>query len=239
MIKAGRTVQAVDRTLGILEQMAQIGRAATLTEISKKVGLNISTTHRLLYTLISQGYAEQDYITGRYRLGYKTIQIGQSALLSLDIRREATPWLERLGRKTERSLYLCVRLQEELIVIYRYLIEGQNAAIPPVGGRMPIYSTVPGRLFLNMQKNPSTEPLWSYYVAEDQKDDGCKELAVPVFDHTMRPIGAITLVSLNDPEICQFLPMLQCSAWEISRQLGAEGAPGGNRGLGKAYKFGG
>ncbi|HEX2952402.1 MAG TPA: IclR family transcriptional regulator [Bacillota bacterium] len=239
MAKVGRTVQAVDRTLGIMEEMAQIGRPATLTEISKKVGLNISTTHRLLYTLIAQGYAEQDYITGRYRLGYKAIQIGQSALLSLDIRREATPRLERLGEQIARSLYLCVRLQEELIVIYRYLIEGQNAAIPPVGGRMPIYSTAPGRLFLNMQKNSSTEPLWSYYVAETKDDEGCKELVVPIFDHTLRPIGAITLVSLNDTEVCQFLPALQSTAWEISRQLGAEGAPGGNRNLGNSYKFGG
>lgn len=239
MAKIGRTVQAVDRSLAIMEQMAEIGRPATLTEISKKVGLNISTTHRLLYTLIAQGYAEQDFISGRYRLGYKAIQIGQSALLSLDIRREATPRLERLGEQLSRSIYLCVRLQDELIAIYRYLIEGQNAAIPPVGGRLPIFSTVPGRLFLNMQKSASVEPLWSYYVSETKEEDGWRELAVPVFDHTQKAMGAITLVSLHDEDVCKYLPSLQTVAWEISRQLGAEGAPGGMKSTSIAYKFGG
>ena len=227
MAKVGRTVQAVDRTLGIMEKMAQIGRPATLTEISRKVELNISTTHRLLYTLISQGYAEQDFITGRYRLGCKAIQIGQAALLSLDIRRAAAPWLEKIGEQLRRSVYLCVRTQDELIVIYRYLIEGQNAAIPPVGSRLPIISTIPGRLFINLQKNNSYEPAWHYHVTEVRKEEGCRELCVPVFDHTARPLGAITLVSLSEEEILQYLPVTQEAAWEISRQLGAERIPSG------------
>lgn len=225
MAKIGRTVQAVDRTLAIMDHMARFGRPVTLTEISKSVGLNISTTHRLLYTLIAQGYAEQDFITGRYRLGCKSIQVGQSALYSLDLRRAAVPWLKRLEDKLERSLYLSVRNGDEILVIYRSSHEGEANIIPDVGVPMSIESTVPGQLFIKLQKATNSEP-WNMRIHEVGQRMGSGELSVPVFDHTLRAVGVLTIISTHNEDICKYLPSLQETAWEISRQLGVEGIPG-------------
>lgn len=229
MSKMGRTVQAVDRTLAIMEQMAQIGRPATLTEISKGVGLNISTTHRLLYTLISQGYAEQDFITGRYRLGCKAIQVGQSALYSMEIRRAAIPWLERMTMSLKRSLYLAVRNGDTLFVVFRSVSEGDNKILPQVGEEISVFDTLPGQLFVRIQKANPSEPAWNIYVHQNKSKESIGQLAVPVFDHSLRAVGAITIVSKHDEDLCQYLPELQETAWEISRQLGVDGIPGMQR----------
>ena len=45
-------IQSVDRALFLLETIAEAGGEATLTELANRTGLNISTCHHLLATLI-------------------------------------------------------------------------------------------------------------------------------------------------------------------------------------------
>ena len=75
-----KTVQSVERTLLIMEAMAENGGPMTLSEISNEVGLKVSTVHRLLKTLIYKGFADQDPYTGKYHLGVKAFRIGNTAL---------------------------------------------------------------------------------------------------------------------------------------------------------------
>ena len=49
----GHSIQSVDRALFLLETIAEAGGEATLTDLANRTGLNISTCHHLLATLIS------------------------------------------------------------------------------------------------------------------------------------------------------------------------------------------
>ena len=51
------SIQSVDRALFLLETIAEAGGEATLTDLSVRTGLNISTCHHLLATLIQRGFA--------------------------------------------------------------------------------------------------------------------------------------------------------------------------------------
>src|SRR5713226_4356792 len=63
------SIQSVDRALFLLETIAEAGGEATLTELATRTGLNISTCHHLLATLIKRGFAAK--VQGRrlYALG--------------------------------------------------------------------------------------------------------------------------------------------------------------------------
>src|ERR1043165_1834594 len=71
-------IQSVDRALFLLETIAEAGGEATLTELSHRTGLNISTCHHLLATLIRRGFATK--VPGRrlYALGARIFYLGHA-----------------------------------------------------------------------------------------------------------------------------------------------------------------
>lgn len=52
----GRTIQSVERALNVLEIVAQERDGVTVSDISERLGLNISTCHHLITTLVKKGF---------------------------------------------------------------------------------------------------------------------------------------------------------------------------------------
>lgn len=104
--KADRhSIQSVDRALFLLETIAEAGGEATLTELSTRTGLNISTCHHLLATLIKRGFAAK--VQGRrlYALGARILYLGH-ACLQVDLPRRAQPYLEAVNQATGETVHL-------------------------------------------------------------------------------------------------------------------------------------
>ena len=98
-------IQSVDRALFLLETIAEVGGEATLTELATRTGLNISTCHHLLATLIQRGFAAK--VPGRrlYALGARILYLGH-ACLQVDLPRRAHPYLESINSATGETVHL-------------------------------------------------------------------------------------------------------------------------------------
>jgi IclR family acetate operon transcriptional repressor len=109
-----RSIQSVDRALFLLETIAEAGGEATLTDLSNRTGLNISTCHHLLATLIKRGFAAK--VPGRrlYALGARILYLGH-ACLQVDLPRRAQPYLEAVNRATGETVHLA-GLQGDTVV---------------------------------------------------------------------------------------------------------------------------
>jgi IclR family acetate operon transcriptional repressor len=109
------SIQSVDRALYLLETIAEAGGEATLTELANRTGLNISTCHHLLATLIKRGFATK--VTGRrlYALGARICVLGH-ACLQVDLPRRAQPYLEAINQATGEAVHLAA-LQGDTIVV--------------------------------------------------------------------------------------------------------------------------
>src|SRR5215510_3347224 len=106
-------IQSVDRALYLLETIAEAGGEATLTELATRTGLNISTCHHLLATLIQRGFATK--VPGRlYALGARIIYLGH-ACLQVDLPRRGQPYLEAINQATGETVHLAA-LQGDSIV---------------------------------------------------------------------------------------------------------------------------
>ena len=66
-----------ERCLSVLELLAEGAKSLTLGEIAERLEEPKSGIHRLLSTLVSQGWAEQDMQTGLYSLTMRLTLIGQ------------------------------------------------------------------------------------------------------------------------------------------------------------------
>ncbi len=108
------SIQSVDRALYLLETIAEAGGEATLTELATRTGLNISTCHHLLATLIKRGFAAK--VPGRrlYALGARILYLGH-ACLQVDLPRRAQPYLEAVNRATGETVHLAA-LQGDAVV---------------------------------------------------------------------------------------------------------------------------
>jgi IclR family acetate operon transcriptional repressor len=108
------SIQSVDRALFLLETIAEAGGEATLTELATRTGLNISTCHHLLATLIKRGFAAK--VSGRrlYALGARILYLSH-ACLQVDLPRRAQPYLETINRVTGETVHLA-GLQGDAVV---------------------------------------------------------------------------------------------------------------------------
>jgi IclR family acetate operon transcriptional repressor len=107
------SIQSVDRALLLLETIAEMGGEATLTELSIRTSLNISTCHHLLATLIKRNFVAK--VPGRrlYALGGRILYIGH-ACLQVDLPRRAQPYMESVNQSTGETVHLAA-LQGDVI----------------------------------------------------------------------------------------------------------------------------
>jgi len=145
-----KTVQSVERALSILEILADYGAPMHLGQISEQARLRPSTAHRLLGTLISCGFVEQD-TESRYRLGLKVFRIGNAATYVTDIRQIAAPYMQELLERCNETVNLAVLDKGE--VVYIDQLESNNIVVvrmfARVGNRGPAYCTGSGKVLLS------------------------------------------------------------------------------------------
>ena len=152
MPEAGKSnrynIRVVDRAISVLNVLAD-GKPRTLTELSKEIEINSSTTFRLLATLLSHNFIKQENSTGQYRLGLACLELARAYSTGNEIRHIALPVLEALRNATKETVHLAVL--DELEIIYLEKLEGLHAIglmSSRVGRRAPAYCTGIGKALL-------------------------------------------------------------------------------------------
>ena len=82
-------------------------RALSLSEISRRSELSLSTTHRLVHELLSWGALERD-TNGRYSICVRLLELAALAPRGLDLREAAFPCLDELHHRTRGNVHLAV-----------------------------------------------------------------------------------------------------------------------------------
>jgi DNA-binding IclR family transcriptional regulator len=145
----GRTVTS--KVLSILGAFDAAHPWLTLTDVARRSGLPLSTTHRLVAEL-EEWQALSRSSDGRLRVGLRLWELGQLAPGSLQGR--AHPWLQELFTTTGENVHLAVR--DGLEVLYVDKVYGRRAVpiVSRTGGRLPMHPTGVGRALL------AFEPEW-------------------------------------------------------------------------------
>jgi IclR family transcriptional regulator, KDG regulon repressor len=138
--------------LGVLEAVTNADHPpATIDELSVRVGLTRSNTHRTLQTLIHAGYVTKDELTGRYRGTVRLFELGVRQLAQLDVRKVALPAMRTLADRTHETVHLSV--MDGIDVVYIEKIDSPQPvrAYSMIGGRAPAYAVATGKALLAYQ----------------------------------------------------------------------------------------
>ncbi len=111
-----KKIQSVERALLMLEYLAKTGGPARLRDISQFLGINVSTCHHLLSTLMDHGFVDQAAGRG-YLLGSKMAQLAGCEADQFDLSDIALGELRALNEATGETVHLAVRQGRELATV--------------------------------------------------------------------------------------------------------------------------
>jgi len=144
-LSASSGVQSLERAFDLLEELADAGGILTLSELAARSGLPLPTIHRLLRTLVRQGYVRRTP-DRRYALGPRLIRLGESAGRLLG--GQAGPFLTELTAATGETANLAVL--ESGAVVYVGQVPSPHAVrmFTEVGRRVEPHCTAVGKVLL-------------------------------------------------------------------------------------------
>lgn len=105
----------LERTLGVLELLAQNARGLPLFEIAERLKIPRSATHRVLSSLADHGYVRQERHHGTYELTAKIASLAFSFLAGTGITDLAQPILDHLARESAELVRLALIDGRELV----------------------------------------------------------------------------------------------------------------------------
>ena len=221
--KAEYTIQAVINALELLEQFKGDIQELGVTELSKRLALHKNNVFRLLATLESKGYIEQNKLTENYRLGIKCLELGQNYLKHTGLLRQARPIMEDLVAACNENVYLSVLRGKK--VVYIDVVESNQPVrvVSRIGSQLPPYCCASGKAQLaalldlgeDIEKyiekplqpitantKTSIESLLKeleivkkkgFAIDDEEVDVGVRCVGAAIRDYTKRVIGAISI----------------------------------------------
>ncbi|MFF8970806.1 IclR family transcriptional regulator [Streptomyces sp. NPDC014995] len=242
------TRSAPDRLLSVLAAFDHAHPELSLTAISRRAGLTLTTAHRLVAALTEWGALERDE-SGTYHVGLRLWEVAALAPRGLALRQAALPYLEDLYEATHENVQLAVRDGRE--VVYTEWLSGHSAVGVRirVGARWPLHVTGVGLALLayggtELQEAYCAAPLCSYTdhtitdparlrrvlaevrrsgvaVSDRQVTDDALSVAAPVRGPGGAVVAAVSVVvPYADARVPVLVPAVRLAARGISRALG-------------------
>jgi len=216
-------VRAVDRALALLGAFRDEDGPLGLAELSRRVGLNMTTALRLLQTLEAPGFVQR-LPSGGYLLGATLLLLGERFRRSLRLENHVLPALERLRTETDESAVFFARDGEQRRCLYRLDSPQLVRAYAPVGEVFPLGHGAHGRALIALEDDtaPPTLPV----VTRAERHPDLAAIAAPVLDAGGAVVGSIGVsVPLYrfTPEmeaLCRRLTMRE--AVQVTRELGGD-----------------
>lgn len=142
--------QSVLRALAMLEAFTDEQPAWTATDLAEAIGLNRTTTYRLLTALESMELVARDPATETYRLGSGLIALGSRAQRANSVREIGRAELEQLADMTGETATLEIPSGAEMVIIEEIPGEFVTSGSQHIGSRWPIYATSTGKAILSL-----------------------------------------------------------------------------------------
>lgn len=144
--------QSLERGLAILSSFTPTRPLLGISELARTVELSRSTAHRYVATLAELGYLQQDPATRKYRLGPRVLDLGFSAINSMELREIAAPHLRELSDETGHTVNMAILDGVDIVYVERCRSARQGQREIDlnlhVGSRLPAYCTSLGKVLL-------------------------------------------------------------------------------------------
>lgn len=138
------------KAVKILDLLSQRSEAVSMTDISKYTDITLSTTNKILDTLLLIGLVSRDEETRKFTLGPRLFQFANASLIQFDIARETFTPLKHLHEKVGTTVNLGKLENNEVLFINKFTdIESSKKVSSRIGFSQPLYCTAMGKAMLS------------------------------------------------------------------------------------------
>ncbi len=214
----------IERMCAVLNAFSEEEKILTLSEISRRIRLPKSTTHRFLTALAEQGLLYKEPGGHGFRLGYQLFRWGMLAQRSIDFRNLALPILKKLCQVTGETAVLSVRDGNAGIWIEQIESEQAFRIAKREGVRLMLHAGASSKVLLAFLEDEEINKILSqielvplqintivdknelrrelqitrqqgYATSFEETDRGAMGIAAPVYDHYNKLIAGIGIVA--------------------------------------------
>jgi IclR family KDG regulon transcriptional repressor len=218
--KSDYLIQSVSRALDILEAFTATEGELGVTELSRRLKLHKNNVFRLLATLETRGYVEQDMESGNYRLGMKTFEVASVFTHHLGLVRQARPVLAQLAQATGEAAYLGVLDGPSVVSVDMVDTVQPVRVVTHLGRRVAAHAAALGKAQLAFRSREEREEMWKlqaparltgrtlvdllrleeelarvaqreWALEDEELEPGVRGLAAPIRDYARRVVGAL------------------------------------------------
>lgn len=216
-------VQVLDRTIAVLQAVADSETDLPAADIARQLRLHKSTVHRLLavlesYRLIKKGPE------GAYGLGTRLIELGECAIARLKLSEYAEPHLRNLTNETGEGAHVTILNGTELLSIAHVEGRWNLHSLARTGLRTQIHCTAAGKAVLAFLSKEACDDLISrlslkrntrrtivkasairvelirvrhlgYAVDDEEFEEGLRCVSAPVFDHRGHVVASLSMAA--------------------------------------------
>lgn len=219
--KSNYIIQSVSHALDVLEEFRGDVDELGVTELSKKLKLHKNNVFRILATLQSRNYIEQNKANENYRLGVRCLELGQTFIHQRGMLKQAKPILQELAEKTGETSYMSILRGNDVVYLDSVEPTATVRVVSRLGLHMPAHATAAGKALVAFESEEDLrkrfgEELKAYTkrtfrtfedlfrdierVREkgfatdlEEFEEGLRCIAAPVRDYTRKVIGALSV----------------------------------------------
>jgi IclR family transcriptional regulator, pca regulon regulatory protein len=139
-------VGAVAHVMTVLRAFDENHVEMTLSEVSRRTGLDRAGARRYLLSLAYLGYVIQR--KHLFRLSPKILELGEAFLAGLPIAKIAQNYLDAITQQTQQTCAIAILDDDDVVYIARAMPNRVLALNVPIGSRNPALSVSTGRVLL-------------------------------------------------------------------------------------------
>jgi len=145
------SINSIIRASHILKCLSGGKSHFKMSELARHVGLDRSTTYRILLSLERTGFVEKDKKAGTYSLGLAAFEIGNAYLSQMDLIQVCRPIMADLAQKVQETVHLAVLSDTEIVYVDKCDSPRTLGVMSKIGQRGPVYCTALGKTLLAFQ----------------------------------------------------------------------------------------
>lgn len=219
-------INSIIRAVELLSIFNENERELGITEISKKMNLHKSSVYRIVKTLESVGWLDQNTSNSKYRLGMCILDVSSVILNNYDYRDVINSEMHKLMQETGETVILSVYTNIGGVCVD--IVEANSYIIytSKLGQKTPVYSGATGKILLAYQSDAEiqsviemglkpytpytiTDPddlreelnkirVNGYAISMEETDPGVGAVGVPVFSNRGNMVYSLSIVAPVD-----------------------------------------